>query len=173
MNLNIKRVLKLGLFCVACWPGKTYRLRISNVGLTTSINFRIQGHKMLLVEVEGTHSLQNTYDSLDIHLGQSYSVLVTADQASQDYFIVVSTRFTSQVLTTTSILHYSNSAGSVSDSPTSGPTMQLDWSVEQARSLRYFQIPVVEVLKGVITIAFMLIFAPTECKLTFICILVL
>ncbi|KAJ6956236.1 L-ascorbate oxidase [Populus alba x Populus x berolinensis] len=116
--------------------GKTYRLRISNVGLTTSINFRIQGHKMLLVEVEGTHSLQNTYDSLDIHLGQSYSVLVTADQAAQDYFIVVSTRFTSQVLTTTSILHYSNSAGSVSDSPTSGPTMQLDWSVEQARSLR-------------------------------------
>ncbi|BBG99988.1 SKU5 similar 5 [Prunus dulcis] len=60
--------------------GKTYRLRISNVGLTASINFRIQGHKMLLVEVEGTHSLQNTYSSLDIHLGQSYSVLVTADQ---------------------------------------------------------------------------------------------
>ncbi|KAJ6729207.1 L-ASCORBATE OXIDASE-like protein [Salix viminalis] len=116
--------------------GKTYRLRISNVGLTTSINFRIQGHKMLLVEVEGTHSLQNTYDSLDIHLGQSYSVLVTADQAAQDYFIVVSTRFTSQVLTATSILHYSNSAGSVSDSPPAGPTIQIDWSLEQARSLR-------------------------------------
>ncbi|KAJ6403930.1 hypothetical protein OIU84_012182 [Salix udensis] len=116
--------------------GKTYRLRISNVGLTTSINFRIQGHKMLLVEVEGTHSLQNTYDSLDIHLGQSYSVLVTADQAAQDYFIVVSTRFTSQVLTATSILHYSNSAGSVSDSPPGGPTIQIDWSLEQARSLR-------------------------------------
>ncbi|XP_011047251.1 PREDICTED: L-ascorbate oxidase homolog isoform X2 [Populus euphratica] len=116
--------------------GKTYRFRISNVGLTTSINFRIQGHKMLLVEVEGTHSLQNTYDSLDIHLGQSYSVLVTADQAAHDYFIVVSTRFTSQVLTTTSILHYSNSAGSVSDAPLGGPTIQIDWSLEQARSLR-------------------------------------
>ncbi|KAJ6973276.1 L-ascorbate oxidase-like isoform X1 [Populus alba x Populus x berolinensis] len=116
--------------------GKTYRFRISNVGLTTSINFRIQGHKMLLVEVEGTHSLQNTYDSLDIHLGQSYSVLVTADQAAHDYFIVVSTRFTSQVLTTTSILHYSNSAGSVSDTPLGGPTIQTDWSLEQARSLR-------------------------------------
>ncbi|KAL9384764.1 hypothetical protein Peur_021774 [Populus x canadensis] len=116
--------------------GKTYRFRISNVGLTTSINFRIQGHKMLLVEVEGTHSLQNTYDSLDIHPGQSYSVLVTADQAAHDYFIVVSTRFTSQVLTTTSILHYSNSAGSVSDTPLGGPTIQIDWSLEQARSLR-------------------------------------
>lgn len=111
---------------------------MSNVGLTTSINFRIQGHKMLLVEVEGTHMLQNTYDSLDIHLGQSYSVLVTADQPAQDYYIVVSTRFTPQVLTATSILHYSNSAGSVSGPPPGGPTIQVDWSLEQSRSLRYF-----------------------------------
>ncbi|GMN61757.1 hypothetical protein TIFTF001_030840 [Ficus carica] len=116
--------------------GKTYRFRISNVGLTTSINFRIQGHKMLLVEVEGTHMLQNTYDSLDIHLGQSYSVLVTADQPAQDYYIVVSMRFTPQVLTATSILHYSNSAGSFSGPPPGGPTIQVDWSLEQSRSLR-------------------------------------
>ncbi|XP_008455444.2 L-ascorbate oxidase homolog [Cucumis melo] len=116
--------------------GKTYRLRISNVGLTTAINFRIQGHKMLLVEVEGTHTLQNTYESIDVHLGQSYSVLVTADQPPQDYYIVVSTRFTSQILTTTSILHYSNSAASVSGPPPGGPTIQIDWSLEQARSLR-------------------------------------
>ncbi|XP_048434108.1 L-ascorbate oxidase homolog [Pyrus x bretschneideri] len=116
--------------------GKTYRLRISNVGRTTHINFRIQGHKMLLVEVEGTHSLQNTYSSLDIHLGQSYSVLVTADQPPKDYYIVVSSRFTSQVVSATSILHYSNSAGSVSGPPPGGPTTQIDWSLEQARSLR-------------------------------------
>ncbi|XP_057506068.1 L-ascorbate oxidase homolog [Actinidia eriantha] len=116
--------------------GKTYRLRISNVGLTTSINFRIQNHKMLLVEVEGTHTLQNTYDSLDIHLGQSYSVLFTADQPAQDYNIVVSTRFTSQVLTATSILRYRNSAGSVSGPPPGGPTIEIDWSLNQARSIR-------------------------------------
>ncbi|KAG2716983.1 hypothetical protein I3843_03G153900 [Carya illinoinensis] len=116
--------------------GKTYRFRISNVGLTTSINFRIQGHKMLLVEVEGTHTLQNIYDSLDVHLGQSYSVLVTADQPAQAYDIVASTRFTSQVLTATSILRYSNSAGSVSSPPPGGPTIQIDWSLEQARSIR-------------------------------------
>ncbi|KAF5797558.1 putative L-ascorbate oxidase [Helianthus annuus] len=75
--------------------GKTYRFRVSNVGMTTSINFRIQGHKFVLVEVEGTDSLQNTYDSIDVHLGQSYLVLVTADQPPKDYYIVVSTRFTS------------------------------------------------------------------------------
>lgn len=116
--------------------GKTYRFRISNVGVATSINFRIQGHDLLLVETEGDHTVQNTYSSLDVHLGQSYSVLVTADQAPQDYYIVVSTRFTSQVLTTTAVLHYGNSAASVSDAPPGGPTTEIDWSFNQARSVR-------------------------------------
>lgn len=118
------------------YAGKTYRFRISNVGLANSINFRIQGHKMLLVEVEGTHTLQNVYDSLDVHLGQSYSVLVTADQPAQDYYIVVTTRFSTQVLNSTAIFHYSNSAGSVSGPPPIGLTDQIDWSLEQARSIR-------------------------------------
>ncbi|KAK3001186.1 hypothetical protein RJ639_021891 [Escallonia herrerae] len=116
--------------------GKTYRLRISNVGLQNSLNFRIQGHKMKLVEVEGTHTLQTTFSSLDVHVGQSYSVLVTADQPGQDYYIVVSTRFTSKILTTTGVLHYSNSAGPVSGPPPGGPTIQVDWSLNQARSIR-------------------------------------
>ncbi|CAI8600172.1 unnamed protein product [Vicia faba] len=116
--------------------GKTYRLRISNVGLQHSLNFRIQNHKMKLVEVEGTHTLQTTYSSLDVHVGQSYSVLVTADQPSQDYYIVVSTRFSAKILTTTGVLRYSNSAGPVSGPPPGGPTIQVDWSLNQARSIR-------------------------------------
>ncbi|KAA8537444.1 hypothetical protein F0562_026869 [Nyssa sinensis] len=116
--------------------GKTYRLRISNVGLQNSLNFRIQNHKMTLVEVEGTHTLQTTYSSLDVHVGQSYSVLITADQPGQDYYIVVSSRFTTPVLTTTGVLHYSNSAGPVSGPPPGGPTIQIDWSLNQARSVR-------------------------------------
>ncbi|GLT83301.1 hypothetical protein SLE2022_015960 [Rubroshorea leprosula] len=118
-------------------PGKTYRFRISNVGLTTSINFRIQGHTMKLVEVEGSHTLQNIYGSLDIHLGQSYSVLVTADQAPQDYYVVVSTRFTTRVLTTTAILHYSNSRSGVSGPVPPGPTTNIISSLHQARTIRW------------------------------------
>ncbi|XP_059662409.1 L-ascorbate oxidase homolog [Cornus florida] len=117
--------------------GKTYRFRISNVGLTTSINFRIQGHTMKLVEVEGSHTLQNTYSSLDIHLGQSYSVLVTANQPAKDYYMVVSSRFTSRMLMTTSILHYSNSFARVSGPPPGGPTIQIAPSLSQARSIRW------------------------------------
>lgn len=110
--------------------------RISNVGLSTSINFRIQGHKMKLVEVEGSHTLQNTYDSLDVHVGQSIAILVTLDQAPKDYYIVASTRFTKQVLTATAVLHYTNSHTPVSGTVPAGPTYQIHWSMKQARTFR-------------------------------------
>lgn len=106
------------------------------MGLENSLNFRIQNHRMKLVEVEGTHTVQQMYSSLDVHCGQSYSVLVTADQPGQDYYIVVSSRFTTPILTTTGVLHYTNSAGKVSGPIPGGPTIQVDWSLNQARSIR-------------------------------------
>lgn len=117
--------------------GRTYRFRISNVGISTSINFRIAGHRLKLVEVEGTHTMQSSYTSLDIHLGQSYSVLVTADQPPDDYYVVVSSRFTKPVLTTTAVLHYRNSWKKVSGPLPRGPTTQIGWSLNQAHSIRY------------------------------------
>lgn len=111
--------------------------RISNIGLSTSFNFRIQGHTIKLVEVEGSHVVQNTYESLDVHVGQSLSVLVTLDQAAKDYYIVASTRFTKTVLTATAVLHYSNSHTPVSGPVPTGPTYQKHWSMKQARTLRY------------------------------------
>lgn len=118
-------------------PGKTYRFRISNVGLATSLNIRFQGHTMKLVEVEGSHTMQTAYSSLDVHLGQSYSVLLTADQPGLDYPIVVSTRFATKIISTTAILHYTNSAGKAPGPLPGGPTIQIDWSLNQARSIRW------------------------------------
>ncbi|XP_062188375.1 L-ascorbate oxidase homolog [Phragmites australis] len=118
-------------------PGKTYRFRVTNVGLATSLNIRFQGHTMKLVEVEGSHTMQTTYSSLDVHLGQSYSVLLTADQPGFDYAIVVSTRFTSKIISSTAILHYTNSAGKAPGPLPGGPTIQIDWSLNQARSIRW------------------------------------
>lgn len=92
---------------------------------------------MKLVEIEGTHTVQNVYDSLDVHVGQSLSVLVTADQPVKDYYIAVSTRFTKQVLTTTAVLHYSNSKQPASGPPPAGPTDDIEWSLNQARSFQY------------------------------------
>jgi len=91
---------------------------------------------MKLVEVEGTHTLQTTFSSLDVHVGQSYSVLVTADQPAKEYYVVVSSRFTSTLLTTTGILRYANSAGPASGPIPGGPTIQIDWSLNQARAIR-------------------------------------
>lgn len=116
--------------------GKTYRFRITNVGLQHSLNFRVQDHEMTLVEVEGTHTMQNTYSSLDVHVGQSYSVLITANQPSRDFYIAVSTRFASKILNSTAILHYSDSTTSVSGPIPGGPTNEIDWSLNQARSVR-------------------------------------
>ncbi|KAL0461487.1 UNVERIFIED_CONTAM: L-ascorbate oxidase [Sesamum latifolium] len=117
--------------------GKTYMFRVSNIGLSTSFNFRIQGHKLKLVEVEGSHVLQNIYDSLDIHVGQSVTVLVTLDQSPKDYYIVASTRFTKTVLTATAVLHYTNSRAAVSGPVPAGPTNEIAWSMDQARSYRW------------------------------------
>ncbi|THG03283.1 hypothetical protein TEA_028380 [Camellia sinensis var. sinensis] len=115
--------------------GKTYMFRISNVGLSTAFNFRIQNHTMKLVEVEGSHVIQNTYDSLDVHVGQSLSVLVKLDQSPKDYYIVASSRFTKHVLIATAVLHYTNSQTQVSGPVPAGPTYQIHWSMKQARTL--------------------------------------
>ncbi|KAK8508196.1 hypothetical protein V6N12_019376 [Hibiscus sabdariffa] len=102
-------------------PGKTYRFRVHNVGISTSLNFRIQGHNLLIVETEGHYTIQQNFSSFDIHVGQSYSFLVTMDQnATTDYYIVASARYVNESVwervTGVAILHYSNSEG-----PATGP----------------------------------------------------
>ena len=134
----------LVLLCSSCLTGKTYRIRVSNVGTSTSLNFRIQNHNMLLVETEGSYVSQQNYTTLDIHVGQSYSFLVTMDQnASSDYYIVASARFVNTTIwshvTGVAVLHYSNSKAAASGPLPPPPDDQYDpnWSVNQARSIRY------------------------------------
>ncbi|KAH9314696.1 hypothetical protein KI387_023323, partial [Taxus chinensis] len=118
-------------------PGKTYKLRISNVGLSTALNFQIEGHKLKLVEVEGSHTLQNEYDSLDIHVGQSYTVLITTDQPPKEYYIVASTRFSKRALVGVGLLSYINSQQPASGPLPQSPPKRIDWSMNQAKSIRW------------------------------------
>eukprot|EP01018_Ginkgo_biloba_P037334 Gb_09725 [translate_table: standard] len=125
-------------------PGKTYRFRIHNVGIATSLNFRIQNHNMLLVETEGSYTVQQNYTNLDMHVGQSYSFLVTMDQnASSDYYIVASARFVNTTIwsnvTGVAILHYSNSNGRALGPLPDAPNDEYDkyFSLNQARSIRW------------------------------------
>ncbi|KAF7826863.1 L-ascorbate oxidase-like protein [Senna tora] len=68
--------------------GKTYKYRLCNVGIKNSINVKFQTHPMKLVEMEGSHTIQNNYDSLDIHVGQCFIVLVTANKEPKDYYLI-------------------------------------------------------------------------------------
>ncbi|CAI0410867.1 unnamed protein product [Linum tenue] len=123
--------------------GKTYRFRISNVGTALSFNFRIQNHKLVLVETEGSYTNQITLDSLDVHVGQSYSVLVTMNQVESDYYIVASPKLinasaNSSSLVGVGVLHYSNSIAKLSSPLPSGPDpFDLDFSIDQAKSIRW------------------------------------
>ncbi|KAK7278604.1 hypothetical protein RJT34_23636 [Clitoria ternatea] len=122
--------------------GKTYLLRISNVGTKWSFNFRIQNHQMLLVETEGSYVNQTLLESLDVHIGQSYSVLVTADQDAADYYIVASPKMINvtdgNTLVGVALLHYDNSTTPASGSLPSGPDpFDMQFSIDQAKSIRW------------------------------------
>lgn len=91
---------------------------------------------MKVVEVEGSHVLQNVYSSLDIHVGQSVTLLVTLDRPAKDFHIVASSRFTKTILTATGVLHYSTSRKSASALVPAGITGNTQWSMDQARSFR-------------------------------------
>ncbi|XP_020677570.2 monocopper oxidase-like protein SKU5 [Dendrobium catenatum] len=125
-------------------PGKTYRFRVHNVGSFTSLNFRIQSHSLLLVETEGSYTVQQNYTDFDIHVGQSYSFLITMDQnSSNDYYIVASSRFMNGSLwsrvTGVAVLHYSSSKnkpiGPLPDPP--NDLFFKEYSMNQARSIRW------------------------------------
>ncbi|XP_050209249.2 monocopper oxidase-like protein SKU5, partial [Mercurialis annua] len=122
--------------------GKTYRFRISNVGNVWSYNFRIKDHKMLLVESEGSYTSQITLDSLDVHIGQSYSVLVTADQNAADYYIVATPKLVNSTqidnFAAVGVLHYDNSSVNAAGPLPDGPDpFDLQFSLNQARSIRW------------------------------------
>ncbi|XP_078441720.1 L-ascorbate oxidase homolog [Wolffia australiana] len=117
--------------------GKTYKFRVTNVGLSTSFNFRIQGHKLKAVEVEGAHVIQQNYDSIDVHVGQSIAVLVTLDQPAGAFYVAASTRFSTAAFTATAVLQYAGSSTAVLGSIPPPPAFQLDGSLLQARSFRW------------------------------------
>ncbi|KAE8710348.1 L-ascorbate oxidase-like protein [Hibiscus syriacus] len=117
-------------------PDKTYMYRICNVGHNASINFRIQGHTMKLMEMEGSQIVHNLYDSLDVHNRQFFKVLVTADQAPKDYYIVASTRFHKEVQTSTAIISYTNGKGEASPELPPAP-IGWAWSLNQFRTFRW------------------------------------
>ncbi|OMP05441.1 Multicopper oxidase, type 1 [Corchorus capsularis] len=124
--------------------GKTYRFRISNVGTAWSFNFAIKEHKMVLVEVEGSYVNQITVENLDVHVGQSYSVLVTANQVENDYYIVAAPKMVNDSdlsnylsLLSVGVLHYDRSTIPARGLPLMPDPFNMQFSIDQAKSIRW------------------------------------
>ncbi|CAG8788374.1 26251_t:CDS:2, partial [Dentiscutata erythropus] len=67
--------------------GKKYRIRIINTSAEAHYIFSIDGHKMKVIEVEGTYVKPFYVNRLLLHIAQRYSVIVEADQDAKDYWV--------------------------------------------------------------------------------------
>ncbi|KAK4721884.1 hypothetical protein R3W88_012117 [Solanum pinnatisectum] len=60
--------------------GKTYRLRIGSLTALSALSFEIEGHNMTVVEADGHYVEPFVVQNLFIYSGETYSVLIKADQ---------------------------------------------------------------------------------------------
>ncbi|XP_075510360.1 L-ascorbate oxidase [Primulina tabacum] len=68
-------------------PGKTYRLRIGSLTALSALSFQIEAHNMLVVEADGHNVEPFEVKNLFIYSGETYSVLIRADQdPSRNYW---------------------------------------------------------------------------------------
>ncbi|KAJ1412856.1 Multicopper oxidase, type 1 [Sesbania bispinosa] len=68
--------------------GKTYRLRVASLTALSALSFQIEGHNMTVVEADGHYVEPFMVQNLFIYSGETYSVLVKADQdPSRNYWI--------------------------------------------------------------------------------------
>lgn len=77
-------------FSMTVVPGKTYRLRVGSLTSLAALSFEIEGHNMTVIEADGHYVEPFTVKNLFIYSGETYSVLVTANQdPSRNYWATV------------------------------------------------------------------------------------
>ncbi|ORY96802.1 Cupredoxin, partial [Syncephalastrum racemosum] len=67
--------------------GKTYRLRVIGSLTFASLGFAVAHHTMTVIEVDGVYVKPYQVPYLEVSAGQRFSVLITADQAPESYYI--------------------------------------------------------------------------------------
>ncbi|KAF8490612.1 laccase [Gautieria morchelliformis] len=73
---------------IAFVPGRTYRLRIVNTSAFSMFYFRIEGHDMRIIEVDGTDIQEFPTSLIAITVAQRYSVLVTARNDTSGNYVI-------------------------------------------------------------------------------------
>ncbi|KAK9722271.1 hypothetical protein K7432_002807 [Basidiobolus ranarum] len=67
--------------------GKTYRFRIYGSAMAAFFRFKIGGHKMTVIEVDGSYVKPFQTDHIEVNAGQRFSVLVHANQRPGTYYM--------------------------------------------------------------------------------------
>ncbi|KAL0958763.1 hypothetical protein HGRIS_014085 [Hohenbuehelia grisea] len=67
--------------------GKRYRLRLINAGCLASFHFMIDRHPLTVIEMDGVAVKPHPVDSLWMHPGQRFSVVLNANQTTGTYWI--------------------------------------------------------------------------------------
>ncbi|CAM6057583.1 unnamed protein product [Sphagnum tenellum] len=130
-------------FVLPVQPGKTYRLRLSSPAILSSLNFIIENHNMTVVEADSHYVEPFVVENLDIYPGQSYSVLITANQEpTRNYWVGLNVRGRLPATPTgLAVLQYlpSNSSSGLLLPPTPAPQSPVwnDFAVTVAQAEKY------------------------------------
>ncbi|KAJ3160788.1 ferroxidase fet3 [Geranomyces variabilis] len=69
-------------------PGRRYLLRVINAAAVVPFNFAIDAHRLTIVQADATDVVDNvTVDGVFVDIGQRYSVIVSADQPIDRYWM--------------------------------------------------------------------------------------
>jgi L-ascorbate oxidase len=108
-------------------PHKTYRIRITNTDSLGSLTLAIGNHKLIVVEADGNYVEPFAVENIDIHTGESYSVLITTDQnPNENYWVSVGV-IARPVETPSALTILNYLPNSASKLPTSPPFMPQGW----------------------------------------------
>ncbi|KAF9563577.1 laccase [Agrocybe pediades] len=75
------------LTVITVQPNKRYRFRLVSISCDPNFVFSIDGHSMIIIEVDSDNVEPLVVDSIKIYAGQRYSFILCADQPVNNYWI--------------------------------------------------------------------------------------
>ncbi|KAF9482103.1 laccase [Pholiota conissans] len=75
------------LSVITVQPNKRYRFRLVSISCDPNFTFSIDGHTMIIIEVDGNNVQPLSVDSIQIFVGQRYSFILQANQQTANYWV--------------------------------------------------------------------------------------
>lgn len=114
-------------------PGKTYRLRIGSLTSLSALSFEIEGHNMTVVEADGHYVDPFVVKNLFIYSGETYSVIIKADQDPSRNYWVTTNVVSRKPATPTGLAIFNYYPNHPRKSPSTFPTLGPLWNHTEPR----------------------------------------